>query len=104
MATPGVSAFQMFKDKCEARQKQKQNNVISLIKSETMKKKQQRADQKKQREDEEKGQENKKRRRRGNRKTREEKEALRQEKLDSSIKKSMAVQKANENLKLKKKS
>jgi len=104
MATPGVSAFQMFKDKCEARQKQKQNNVVSFIKSETIKKKQQRADRKKQREDEEKGQENKKRRRRGNRKTREEKEALRQEKLDSSIKKSMAVQKANGNLELKKKS
>jgi len=93
MATTGMSAFQMFKNKAEQRQKQKKESVVSFIKAENEKKKKRKQEVKE--EAEKKG---KKRRRGGRRKTREEKEAQRDEQLTRSVDKSLAVQQANKNL------
>lgn len=95
MATTGMSAFQMFKNKTEQRQKQKKENVVSFIKAENEKKKKRRDE--KNRKAEEESKEGKKRRRRGKRKTREEKEARRDEQLTRSVDKSLATQRANRN-------
>jgi len=92
MATTGMSAFQMFKNKAEQRQKQKKESVVSFIKAENEKKKKRKEELKE--EAEKKG---KKRRRGGKRKTREEKEAQRDEQLTRSVDKSLAIQQANKN-------
>jgi len=94
MATTGMSAFQMFRNKSEQRQKQKKENVVSFIKAENEKKRK-RKEEKKQRKEEDASKEGKKRRRRGKRKTREEKEAQRDEKLTKTVEKN--IQRANYN-------
>jgi len=91
MATTGVSAFQMFKNRAEQRQKQKKESVVSFIKAENDKKQK----RKEERQKAEEAKEGKKKKRRRKRKTREEKEAQRDEQLTRSVDKSIAIQKAN---------
>jgi len=90
MATTGASAFSVFKNRAEQRQKQKKENVVSFIKAENDKKQKKREDRQKA----EEAKEGKKKRRR-KRKTREEKEAQRDEQLSKSLDKSVAIQQAN---------
>ena len=92
MATTGVSAFQMFKNKVDQRQKQKKENVVSFIKAENEKKKKRRED-KKQKDEEAK--EGKKKNRRRKRKTKEERAVQREEQLTNTVDK--GIQRANIN-------
>lgn len=97
MASTGATAFSMFRNKSEQRQKQKKENVVSFIKSENEKKQKRRDDRQKAAEEAKEG----KKKRRRKRKTREEKEVQRDEQLIRSVDKSISIQQANKGQKSK---
>lgn len=93
MATAGLSAFQLFKDKCSKKKNQKKENVENYLNREKNKRKQQQEEKAAKAAEESKGK-NKKRKRKHPKK-REEKEAERDAKLNQNVKRNVGLQRAD---------